>query len=175
MKIRNNKGANTVPCGTPERTSVRELCLLSRMTRWERLLRKFFIHTICFSKNARQVSETPSLWTDFLWPYYHAADARYTWIAYWRHMEKLSKSCFPDHVTPPTLVKLTEYCSNVTYLQPQDEKISQVLQYMGWLLRLDIQSNLRGILHILESLCESNINLKELTLYVNMIWWFTWL
>ena len=32
MNIKNNKGASTVPCGTPERTSDGELCLLSRIT-----------------------------------------------------------------------------------------------------------------------------------------------
>ena len=35
---RNNKGAKTVPCGTPERTSEEMLCLLSRITLCERLL-----------------------------------------------------------------------------------------------------------------------------------------
>jgi len=122
------------------------------------------------SSKLRTVSETPSLWSKFVWPHYHADDEGCVDSVLKVCGVAIKKLYFPDHVTPSTLLKLMKYCSNVinlsiptTKLDP--EQVGQVVQHMGCLQRLDIQWDF----NIKQLLSVTSENLTELTIRVQVM------
>ena len=97
------------------------------------------------SQRLRVVSETPSLWSIFVWPYYDRREEC--------SLMKSLKSCgrfikrfvLPDHVTPPTLFKMLEHCSNVTDLslpvvtELDSKQLKTAVQHIKHLNKLEVQ------------------------------------
>ena len=122
------------------------------------------------SSKLRTVSETPSLWSEFVWPYYQADDERCVNSILKVCGIAIKKLSFPDHVTPSALLKLTKYCNNVinlsiptTKLDP--EQVGQVVKHMDSLQRLDIQWDF----DIKKLLSVTSKNLTELTIRVQVM------
>jgi len=122
------------------------------------------------SNKLRTVAETPSLWSELAWPYYHSDDEG--------RLYSLLKVCglaikhllFPDHVTPATLVKLTKQCSSVTDLsipttKLDSEQLKQIIQHTSCLQRLDIPWNF----DIKQLLLITGENVKELTIRAQLM------
>ena len=120
------------------------------------------------SRRLRSVSETPSLWNEFVWPYYHTADegcVNNVLKMCGSHLKRLS---FPHHMTSSKLTNMLEYCSNVielslptTNLYP--EQLGKTLLAMKHLQNLTIQWN-TDIKHLLEVVVGTNM--QELMIVV---------
>lgn len=119
------------------------------------------------SRKLRSISETPSLWRKFVWPYYDRLEERC--------LCNLLKSCgkyivqlsFPHHVMPSKLVKFLHYCGNVTHLSLSQEtklnleQLTKTLQYMKCLSVLKIRLSV-GITPLLQL----TSNVEDLTVYI---------
>ena len=97
------------------------------------------------SQKLRVISETPSLWSIFVWPYYdfrEESSLMRSLKACGRFIKKLD---FPDHVAPPTLFKMLEHCRNVTDLnlpvvtELDSEQLRIAVQHMKRLKKLEVQ------------------------------------
>ena len=129
----------------------------------------------CVSKWLRVICETPSIWANFEWPTYSCLrdEECVSNVLKWcgEHVKLLS---FPDHVTPSSLVKLLNYCSNVMMLKIpttklDHEQLKSVLDLMKCLQKLDIKWSFQ-VWHLL-NLTGDHPNLKELTVRVHMGDW----
>ena len=123
------------------------------------------------SRRLKSACETPSLWRDFVWPYYHSSDE--TCVVnllktFGQHVKQLS---FPDHVLPVSncLVSTLACCSNTVHLSLPTadtldiDGLENILLSMKHLQSLDVQWG-GYIKEILELIISCNINLKVLTL-----------
>ena len=113
------------------------------------------------SRRLQVVSETPSLWSEFVWPLY---DRREEHSVLRDCGEYIKRLVFPDHVITSTLVKMLSYCNNVTELRlPPGSKLSckqlEILQSMEQLEKLEVllSSDFKPLLQI--------GRLKELTVH----------
>ena len=123
------------------------------------------------SRRLRSISETPSLWRKFVWPYYDRLEERC--------LCKLLKVCgknilqlsFPHHVMPSKLVKFLQYCGNVTHLSLSQEtklnleQLTKTLQHMKSLSVLKIRLSI-GITSLLQLTSTASSNVEDLTVYV---------
>ena len=95
------------------------------------------------SQKLRDVSETPSLWREFAWPYYHNGDegcVNNVLKVCGQHVKRLF---FPHHVIPSKLIKMLEHCSNVIELRlPKTDlshkQLENILLNMARLQKLDV-------------------------------------
>jgi len=116
------------------------------------------------SRGLRSVIEAPSLWSDFVWPYYDTREESC--------VDNLFKSCggyikrlsFPDQVPPAIkLVSMLHNCNNVVELNLPTtklnvEQLKEAVKCLEQLHKLDIQWNVDLV--TLLSVCTT---LKELT------------
>ena len=123
------------------------------------------------SRRLRSISETPSLWRKFVWPYYDRLEERCLCNllkACGKHVVQLS---FPHHVMPSKLVKFLQYCGNVTHLSLSQEtrltleQLTKILQHMKCLSVLKIRLSV-GIMSLLQLTSNVNSNIEDLTIYV---------
>ena len=123
------------------------------------------------SRRVRSISETPSLWRKFVWPYYDRLEERCLCNllkACGKHIIQLS---FPHHVMPSKLVKFLQYCGNVTHLSLSQEtklnleQLTKTLQHMKCLSVLKIRLSV-GITPLLQLTSSVNSNVEDLTVYV---------
>ena len=123
------------------------------------------------SQRLKSACETPSLWRDFVWPYYHSGDEGCVinlLKTFGQHVKQLS---FPDHMLPVSncLVSTLACCSNTVHLSlPTTDSLDiagleNILVSMKHLQSLDVQWG-GYIKEILELITSCNINLKMLTL-----------
>ena len=116
------------------------------------------------SRGLQSVIETPSLWSEFVWPYYDTREE--TCVC---HLLKSCGGCikrlsFPDHVPPPVkLVSVLQNCNNLIELSLPTtkldiEQLGKAVQYMVQLCNLDVQWNVN-----LVPLLSIGTKLKELT------------
>jgi len=63
------------------------------------------------SQKLRAISETPSLWRVFVWPYYDCREEGSLIKSLKPCRRFIKKLDFPDHVAPPTLFKMLEQCN----------------------------------------------------------------
>ena len=123
------------------------------------------------SRRLRSVMETPSLWREFVWPYYHTGDEGYVNNVLklcGQHVKRLS---FLDHKTPPSrLVTVMGYCNNLIELSLPTTKLdSELLKTILFqvidLQRLDVQcQDSFDIKQLLEIVGGDIVNLKVLTI-----------
>ena len=97
----------------------------------------------CVSSRLRNVMEKPSLWSEFVWPYYDSREERCLCNllkSFGGHIKTLS---FPDHVPP---IEIFQHCVNVTRLdlatQPtaklSPSEIRTAIKHMVQLQKLDV-------------------------------------
>ena len=97
----------------------------------------------CISSRLRGVMEAPSLWSEFLWPYYDSREERCVCNllkSYGGYIKILS---FPDHVPP---LDMFQYCVNVLRLDLATHPTAKLgpselhtaIKYMGKLQKLDV-------------------------------------
>ena len=119
------------------------------------------------SKRLRTISETPSLWRNFVWPHYDYLEERCLCNflkACGNHIVQFS---FPHHVMASKLVKFFQHCSNVRHLSlPQETKLSlaqltNILQHMEYLSVLKIRLSIE-----MSSLLQLISNVEDLTVYI---------
>jgi len=118
------------------------------------------------SRRLRSVSETPSLWREFVWPYYHTGDegcANNVLKVYGQHVKRLS---FPNRISLPSrLLRFLGYCSNAVELSlPTTVLNPEQLGKCIHLQKLDIQWD--GKIKQLLEVVGGTGNLKELIVRV---------
>jgi len=117
----------------------------------------------------QSVTEAPSLWSKFVWPYYDSREELC--------INNLLKSCggymktvsFPDYVPPPLLlVNMLGWCYNVIELslpntKLDDEQLAEIVRHMVRLQKMEVQwsKQLIPLLSIGKSLKEMTIRIKE--------------
>ena len=118
------------------------------------------------SQRLRVVSETPTLWDEFIWPLFDPRE-EYSVMNVLKACGKyVKRMVFPDHVTPPTLFDMLSHCSKVTQLslpvgtELDSEQLRIAVQHMENLEKLEMQlsTDINPLLHI--------DGLKELTIHV---------
>ena len=121
------------------------------------------------SSRFQSVTEAPSLWSEFVWPYYDSREEL--------GMNNLLKSCgrymktvsFPDCVPPPLqLVSMLGWCCNVMELSLPNvkldaEQLAEIVKHMRWLQKMEVQwgKQLAPLLSIGKNLKEMTIRIKE--------------
>lgn len=119
------------------------------------------------SRSLRSISETPSLWRNFVWYYYDRLEERCLCNllkACGKHIVQLS---FPHHVMPSKLVKLLQFCSNVRHLSLSQETKLNIEQLTKTLQHMELLSVLKiGLSVRFSSLLQLTSNVEDLTIYV---------
>ena len=118
------------------------------------------------SRALRTVSETPSLWSEFVWPLYQCREERSVIKVLKACGDYIKRLVFPDHVTPPKLFQMLIHCDNVTQLslpprtKLDSEDLRVAVQHMEGLEKLEVQlsTDIQPLLQI--------GGLKTLTVYV---------
>ena len=119
------------------------------------------------SRTLRVVSETPSLWSEFVWPLYNCREERSVMSVLQACGDHVKRLTIPEHVTAtPTLFQMLSHCNNVIQLNlPPETKIDSeelktALRYMEHLEKLEVQlsTDIKPLLQI--------GGLKELTVHV---------
>jgi len=90
------------------------------------------------------IEETPSLWKEFVWPYYDSREEyslKEVLKVCGQHIRVLS---FPYGRVPPTLVEMLQYCSNVQHLslpstKLDTEKLTKTMHHMRCLQTLELK------------------------------------
>jgi len=122
------------------------------------------------SRRLLDACETPSLWKDFIWPYYYSGDetrVNNMLKVCGQYVKKLS---FPNHVTPiPKLVETLRYCSYAVQLSLPTtkldcEQLGEILRLMDQLQSLDVLWEQDDLKQLLELIILNGMNLKELTI-----------
>ena len=126
------------------------------------------------STKLRSASETPSLWREFVWPYYHPGDIRCVNNALkvcGRHVELLS---FPNHVIPIYL-GLFEHCRNLIELSLPKAKLDpkqlgRILACMKPLERLEVEwdSDVRKLLEVVDGSKVKDLTIRIPTSHVSL-------
>jgi len=91
------------------------------------------------------VEETPSLWKEFVWPYYDRREeyrVKEVLKACGQHIRELS---FPYCRVPSTVIEMLPFCSKVQYLslpltRLDNELVTKALQLVHYLQTLDLKS-----------------------------------
>ena len=131
------------------------------------------------SQRLRTVSETPSLWREFVWDYYDIREELCVKNVLKRCGEHIKRLAFPGYLTPK-LNEMLQYCNNVRHvslpvvmtLSPdQLALLGEAVQHMKHLHTLDIGWDGEQI----KPLLLVGSNLKELTVYSGLRVCGTWI
>ena len=120
------------------------------------------------SQSLRIVSETPSLWHEFLWDYYNPREELCVMNVLKRCEENIKRLAFPGYLTPK-LDEMLQYCNNVRHVSlpvvmtMSPDQLGEAVQHMKHLHTLDIGWNVDYI----KPLLLMGSNLIELTLYAS--------
>ena len=95
------------------------------------------------SRKFKALCRTPSLWRQFIWPYFDNREYRCVKNALKSCGQYISHLSFPHHVTPSKLMPMLKYCNNLTELRLSTRRLScdrlgEAIQSMGKLQTLDI-------------------------------------
>ena len=121
------------------------------------------------SRRLQCACETPSLWREFVWPYYHTEDegcVNSVLKVCGEHVKQLS---FPDMKMPTSqLLSTMAYCCNTVSLRLpstalNSELLDDIFTCMGHLQTLDIRWD-RRMEQLLEAINHKCIDMKELTI-----------
>ena len=118
------------------------------------------------SRTLRVVSETPSLWSEFVWPLYDRREEHSVMNVLKTCGDYIKRLVFPDHVPPISLIEMLSHCNNVTQLslppvtKLDSEELRLAVQHMKHLEKLEVQlsTDIKPLLQI--------VGLKELTVHV---------
>ena len=96
------------------------------------------------SQRFKGISETPSLWKNFVWPDYEPRHVCSVSKVLKTHGEHVRQIFFPAHVTPVNILEMTHYCPKVTHLslprytQLSLDHLKEILHIMTHLEQLDV-------------------------------------
>ena len=118
------------------------------------------------SRTLRVVSETPSLWSKFIWPLYDRREELSVINTLRDCGDYVKRLGFPDHVTPSTLIEMLTHCNNLIQLnlppgtKLDSEELRLAVQHMKHLEELEVQlsTDIKPLLQI--------GGLNELTVHV---------
>jgi len=119
------------------------------------------------SKTLRVVTETSSLWNEFVWPFYDPREERSVMNVLKDLGKYIKRLIFPNHVAQSKLLGMVSLCKNVTHLalpavtELDLDKVKRVVQPMRSLEKLEV----RLCSHCIEPLLLIG-GLKELTINV---------
>jgi len=137
------------------------------------------------SRRLRSISETPSLWREFVWTDCNHREEKQLYNVlkiYGTHIRRLS---FPQHVVQPVtratltfvngleMVKMLQYCNNLTHLNLPtldhvdshfDEKLMKDIQEMKHLQVLNVHCD-----DSLQSYLNLRVRLEELTIHIKWL------
>jgi len=97
------------------------------------------------SRKLRAATETPSLWTEFVWPLYHSREERSVMNVlkdFGRYVKRLT---FPNHVAQSKLLKMINRCGNLTHLtlpavtELDLDELKHAVQHMSSLEKLEVR------------------------------------
>jgi len=119
------------------------------------------------SRRLRSVSETPSLWREFIWPHMDINEERCVKSVLKSCGQYIKRLSFPDHVAPSKLTVMLQHCSNLVELSiPKTilklDQLIKLIDSMGNLRSLDIP-RVRNPFHMVLPYCS---RLKELTIRI---------
>jgi len=114
------------------------------------------------------VSEAPSLWTDFVWPFYHQGEEFSVMSVLQDCGQYVKRLVFPNHVKVSALIRMISYCHNVTQLslapvtKLDSKRLGTATSQMEYLEKLEVQlsTNIKPLLQMGK--------LSELTVHVKM-------
>ena len=130
------------------------------------------VHLRCVSQRLRTVSETPSLWREFVWDYYDTREETCVKNVLKKHGECIKRLAFPGYWAPAKLTEMLQYCSNVRHLSlpvimtlspGQLTQLGEAIQHTKQLRTLDI-----GMFTHPRHLLKIGLKLQELSLYVRV-------
>ena len=118
------------------------------------------------SRTLRVVSETPSLWSEFVWPLYDRREERSVINVLKACGDYTKRLVFPDHVPATSLIEMLSHCNNVTQLsippvtEIDSEELRLAVQHVKHLEQLEVQlsTDIKPLLQI--------DGLNELTVHV---------
>jgi len=123
------------------------------------------------SRRIRNVSETPLLWTEFIWLHYDTREERC--------LNSILKSCggwikqfyFPSHMAPSKLARMLQRCKNITCLNMgtclSSTQIEKIVQNMTCLQKLEVHWRSYLMQPLLE--IAARLQLIELTVYMHKV------
>ena len=115
------------------------------------------------------IEETPSLWKEFVWPYYDSCEVcrmKRVLRVYGQHIKVFS---IPNSRVPSTLVEMLQYCCNVQHLSLPSTKLDpkqvrNVIYHLRCLQKLELRvNNHSDVKQLLLCTCQ----LKELTIILD--------
>jgi len=125
------------------------------------------------SRRLRVVTETPSLWSEFVWPLYDRREELSVMNVLKACGVYIKRLILPNHVPPSRIAIMLSNCKNVTHLYLPSEtivnpkKLKKSLQHMQNLQQLEVQilsdADIKPILKIGAG------QLKELTIHVQEV------
>ena len=84
------------------------------------------------SRRLRVVSETPSLWSEFVWPLYDRREERAVTNVLKTCGDYIKRLMFPNHVALSTLIKMLSHCNYLTQLNlPRETKLDSKQVRLG--------------------------------------------
>ena len=125
----------------------------------------------CVSQKFRQISETPLLWKEFIWPDWEPRHVRGVSNVLKGCGEHVRRMFFPAHVTPTKVLEMVHCCTKITELclpfgtQLDINHLKEILHAMTYLETLDVCTSGKFIKDLLQVTAAGNV--KELILRVN--------
>ena len=117
------------------------------------------------SPRFKHIMEVPSLWKDFVWPYYEPLQVCSVSKILKAQGEHVRRIFFPFHVKSANTLKMAQYCTKVTHLSlPRDlslDHLEEILHTMKHLQQLDVFVN---IAHMESRLLATAAGVKQLIL-----------
>ena len=119
------------------------------------------------SRRLRAATETPSLWSEFVWPLYDPREERSVMNVLKDFGEYVKLLIFPNHVAQSKLLEMINRCRNITHLtlpavtELDLDKLKRVVKYMTNLEKLEVRLST----YYIEPLLLIG-GLKELTIHV---------
>ena len=102
------------------------------------------ITTQYVSRRFQDVSETPILWKEFLWPDYEPRHMRIVCHILKAHGRHVRRILFPAHVKPANILEMARFCTSVTHLRfPKNTQLSpdhleEIVHTLTQLQQLDV-------------------------------------
>ena len=99
------------------------------------------------SRRLRAAAETPSLWSEFVWPLYDPREERSVMNVLKDFGEYIKLLIFPNHVEQSKLLEMINRCRNVTHLtlpavtELDLDKLKGVVKHMTSLEKLEVRLN----------------------------------
>ena len=136
------------------------------------------------SRRLRDVTEAPSVWSEFVWPLYDRQEERSVMDVLKICGMYIKRLILPNHVPPSRITIMLSRCKNVTQLclptetimDPRKLKIS--LQNLQNLRKLEVQfssdANIKPILQISARLKELTVHVQDRLRYKQYSWLEEW-